>query len=244
MLYHINTRTGNPGKCSAKPGNCPYGTPETHFTSPEAARAFYESNQETVLRSASKARTKSAGGVATVPTTGKDFQKALMSIPSPEDSSVISPPAINDNSGYLGGSRYVGAERAKIDTYIGQTEAAAGIRDLVRKAKLAGEIPQWIDVSVKKNAGAWVSSIAISVGYKPEGGRKVRAIPNSWIYEPYDPEDFRTRRVLRPGADKLQKYISVLGASYESSDINSMVDYFNSSNAGRFSWRDPWEDKD
>jgi len=43
-LYHVNEE-GNPGRCSAKSGNCPFGGEDSHFTSAEAARHSYEENQ-------------------------------------------------------------------------------------------------------------------------------------------------------------------------------------------------------
>lgn len=46
MSYHINPSTGDSGKCSAKPGNCPFGSDDEHYTSPEAARAAFEASQE------------------------------------------------------------------------------------------------------------------------------------------------------------------------------------------------------
>jgi hypothetical protein len=42
MRYHINPTTGEPGKCSAKNGGCPFGGENEHFTSPEAAREAFE----------------------------------------------------------------------------------------------------------------------------------------------------------------------------------------------------------
>lgn len=41
-LYHINPSTGDPGKCSAKLGNCPFGSADEHYTSSEAAREAFE----------------------------------------------------------------------------------------------------------------------------------------------------------------------------------------------------------
>jgi len=41
-MYHINPQTGNPGKCSAKPGNCPYGAAGEHFETKSAAQQEYE----------------------------------------------------------------------------------------------------------------------------------------------------------------------------------------------------------
>jgi len=41
--YHINPETGNPNKCSAKPGNCPFKA--EHYDTKEEARAAYENKQ-------------------------------------------------------------------------------------------------------------------------------------------------------------------------------------------------------
>lgn len=41
-LYHIHPATGDPGNCSAKKGNCPFGNDDTHYTSSEAAREAFE----------------------------------------------------------------------------------------------------------------------------------------------------------------------------------------------------------
>lgn len=40
--YHINTKTGNPGACSAAPGGCPFGGDSNHFESEQEARTAYE----------------------------------------------------------------------------------------------------------------------------------------------------------------------------------------------------------
>jgi hypothetical protein len=40
--FHINMR-GEAGECRAEQGGCPFGGPEDHYASPEAARAAYES---------------------------------------------------------------------------------------------------------------------------------------------------------------------------------------------------------
>lgn len=42
MRYHINPTSGLPGLCSAKPGNCPFGGDENHFTSAESAMSEAE----------------------------------------------------------------------------------------------------------------------------------------------------------------------------------------------------------
>lgn len=49
--YHINLETGEPGPCSARKGNCPFGGDELHFTSEDGARAAFE-----VIAAAEKAK--------------------------------------------------------------------------------------------------------------------------------------------------------------------------------------------
>jgi hypothetical protein len=39
--YHINDK-GNPGKCTAQSGNCPFGDDTKHYSSKEEARNVYE----------------------------------------------------------------------------------------------------------------------------------------------------------------------------------------------------------
>ncbi len=176
------------------------------------------------------------------PKTVQEFDKAILdSVPEVADAKVGGKPQANDDQGYMGGRRFIGAAAGKKDAegrsvFIGQTAAAAGIRQLVAEAKKAGELPKWVDVSVRKNSGAWVSSISVVVGYKPEGSTKAVEIPKEWITA--DENGFR--RNNREAANRLESYVSHLARQYESSDINSMVDYFNSSNAGRVQWRDSW----
>lgn len=44
-MFHVNTKTGEVGKCEAGKGKCPFGDSKQHFTSAEAARASFEANQ-------------------------------------------------------------------------------------------------------------------------------------------------------------------------------------------------------
>jgi len=44
--FHINDK-GEPGKCSATKGNCPFGGPEKHFNTFQEAAIAFESSQET-----------------------------------------------------------------------------------------------------------------------------------------------------------------------------------------------------
>lgn len=46
MKFHVNPETGEAGACKAIKGGCPFGGEEKHFTSIEAARANYESTQQ------------------------------------------------------------------------------------------------------------------------------------------------------------------------------------------------------
>lgn len=236
--YHVNSK-GEAGACSATKGRCPFGGENEHFTSAEAARSFFETNQEAALAGARKASAKLKP--SSPPKTKNQFDTAVASIPLVSESKVIQAPAISDNEGYLGGRRYLGATRAKHTEYVNQTTASAGLRDLVKKAKTLGELPKWLDISITKGTGAGVSSIALVAGYKPEGSRKVRAIPESWIYEPR--EEFRQSKMREP-IKKLEAYLKTLGREYENSDINSQVDYYSSSTGGQLSWRQAWHDKD
>ncbi len=44
--YHINSKTGNPGACSAAPGNCPFGDESNHFGSEAEARTEFEARNK------------------------------------------------------------------------------------------------------------------------------------------------------------------------------------------------------
>lgn len=56
--FHINGE-GNPGKCSAQPDNCPFGTKEAHYDSKAEARQAYE-ERLAHARSLDPVRSKSA----------------------------------------------------------------------------------------------------------------------------------------------------------------------------------------
>lgn len=49
MTYHIKPESGEPGRCSAKPGNCPYGKDAPHFDSAAQARLHYETQQASAI---------------------------------------------------------------------------------------------------------------------------------------------------------------------------------------------------
>lgn len=49
--FHVNPATGEPGECSARPGNCPYGADAPHYDSKEAARHAFEESMDLALAS-------------------------------------------------------------------------------------------------------------------------------------------------------------------------------------------------
>lgn len=54
MSYHVNPKTGDPAKCRAKKGCCPFGSAEDHYTSANEASKAWENMQDTSLISVSK----------------------------------------------------------------------------------------------------------------------------------------------------------------------------------------------
>lgn len=47
MSFHINTKTGKVGPCSAKPGQCPFGKKVDHYETADGARKAYEAFNDT-----------------------------------------------------------------------------------------------------------------------------------------------------------------------------------------------------
>lgn len=62
MLYHVNKATGETGLCKATIRNCPLGGGDEHFTSEEAARAYYESTMAAGSLAAKKKDGRSTRG--------------------------------------------------------------------------------------------------------------------------------------------------------------------------------------
>lgn len=66
MVFHVNER-GEAGRCSAKPGNCPFGGVEDHFTSlRDASLAYERSMSESTFSSKKKITLSSNLGSAQV----------------------------------------------------------------------------------------------------------------------------------------------------------------------------------
>lgn len=49
--FHIRPKTGDPGLCRAKPGNCPYGGEDAHYTTADEARAAFEKSSHSFSES-------------------------------------------------------------------------------------------------------------------------------------------------------------------------------------------------
>ena len=74
--YHINAK-GEAGACSAKKGGCPFGGEDEHFTTPEAARASYESKQEAAHKEENEKWTASElnKAISRIPLHGKSIDE-------------------------------------------------------------------------------------------------------------------------------------------------------------------------
>jgi hypothetical protein len=68
-MYHINGN-GDPGVCTAKSDNCPFGSIEDHFTSANQARYAYESRMGTVEQP--KLKKVSSGSLESMPVVVSD----------------------------------------------------------------------------------------------------------------------------------------------------------------------------
>lgn len=54
-LYHIN-EVGEPGRCTARLGKCPYGGAQDHYLDEQTAREAYELKHESFDKNTSKAK--------------------------------------------------------------------------------------------------------------------------------------------------------------------------------------------
>lgn len=90
------------------------------------------------------------------------FNKKTSSFTTKDIRSSIVPPAKNDNSGYMGGSLFIGG---KYDAVKGkdQTEVAKIIRGDMTAMRKNGAIPPDWKVSVRKQTGAWMNGFDVSV---------------------------------------------------------------------------------
>lgn len=172
----------------------------------------------------------------------KDFEAQIKElVPDPKDSKLIAMPTVtNENYKHEYKGAKAGTKNAD-GSYMTQADVAKEIRNAVKEAKDLGELPSWVEVSARKNGGAWVSSISVTIGRKE--GAKFRAIPEGWIS--------RNASRYHPGDDGLQatrlyKYVSTLASQWESSSSDNF-DNYHSFHAARVSWRsedeDRWEDR-
>lgn len=232
LVYHFNIKTGETGRCKATMQQCPLGPPSTHFTSEQAAREGYEAAMATESLKTLRKEGKQA------PKTLEAFNDAAFKFFDLSSSKVLVPPRVSDPAGgYMGGRRFVGGKVEPKNPdgttkYLSQADAAKLIRADIKAAKDAGEIPEWLDVSVRKASGAWVTSIDMTIGMKVDG--KTRAIPEHWLRDGYRLSE-QTRRI--------KNYIRNVGLQYATDDSNPMVDYFNSHLMPNVKFRSEWEDR-
>lgn len=72
--YHMNPKTGNPNKCSAKQGNCPFkseaGSEATHYASAGEARVGYEQEMEAKTQAARESKKLASRAIAPLNSDG------------------------------------------------------------------------------------------------------------------------------------------------------------------------------
>ena len=140
-----------------------------------------------------------------------------------EDSKVITPPKASDpHGGYLGGRLFVGG---KADTET--REVAKSMREDIKKAIAAGELPSDLKYGVRKRPGSY-DWFEISIA-NSRGGRAVAVSENE-----QKSEGFRNTK----------EYLENLSRQYFSDDSNAMVDYFNSHNSTSVAFRSDWDDRE
>lgn len=140
-----------------------------------------------------------------------------------EDSKVITPPKASDpHGGYLGGRLFVGG---KADTET--REVAKSMREDIKKAIAAGELPSDLKYGVRKRPGSY-DRFEISIA-NSRGGRAVAVSENE-----QKSEGFRNTK----------EYLENLSRQYFSDDSNAMVDYFNSHNSTSVAFRSDWDDRE
>lgn len=198
--------------------------------------------------------------------------------PKLEDSKVLKAPAENSQNGYLGGHKFIGGklqdamDKKRNDlgkgpedwVNISRDEVATLIREDLKAAVKAGELPSDLGYSVRKNAGRGVDSITIVVGKKE--GRKIVPVDDSYRFRKADPEraavmnheishaDTRAisnydrwkderelERVPTDEAKQVEEYLGHLGNQWAQRDINSQVDYYHSYNDAYVLWKSPWD---
>ena len=89
MAFHVNPKTGNPGRCSAIKGGCPFGGEQKHFKSKEEAHEAFEEFQRNLEAIVSKADHKPGKGAI------------AMAMYDPYDYKIESMSLWSDNPSYL-----------------------------------------------------------------------------------------------------------------------------------------------
>lgn len=237
-LFHVNLKTGKAGKCTASLGKCPFGAADVHFTSESAARNYYEAlNSKNSIPSLSRTKTLSA-----TPNTKSAFEASVADF-FPNTSKVVIPPKVDRQiNGQKGDSLFIGGKFYKLDSEgkvasKEQNEVMTEIRQDIKEAKRLNEIPQWLNLSVRKDNTVWTKSVAIVIGMKT--GRELHAIPEKWLYKNgYDEFDGYTKE-----ASIMKTYIQELARQYSYIELHPQSDGFNSLYNCRVSFRSKREDK-
>lgn len=203
-MYHVNPATGNPGLCKATKA-CPFGGPEDHFTSKEAAQKTFEDKQ------ASQAA-KSVRKAPPLKYSEFNFIEDLT------QSKVIATPATDtSDGGYMNGPMFIGGKVVSSGRLYGAAVSKA-IREDIKSAIQAGELPKDLSYNVQKTG---ISDFKIEVGIKEYG---------EW---PMLQGDYKGRNedlFHYETFQKVQNYLKVLGNQWATDDTNSYVDYYNSHN--------------
>lgn len=90
------------------------------------------------------------------------FKNKTSSFATKDISSSITKPAKNDNSGYMGGSLFIGGKYDAVKDK-SQTEVAKIIRGDMTAMRKNGAIPPDWKVSVRKQTGAWMNGFDVSI---------------------------------------------------------------------------------
>jgi hypothetical protein len=230
--FHI-TRDGDVGPCRALKGNCPFGGEsgsENHFDSVQEATEAFEAlwSDMTLPTPQSKIKEKLASRNVS---SGKQAPEVI--IPDPTVSKVIKPPEETEPfSGYMGSNKFVGGKVAEAmrlhGSYIPTNVVTAAIRDDIKSAIKAKELPSDVKYGVRKDSGRGVDSVTIFLSDKnPDSERYMKTVE----------ENGRSYRRLTAEGESLTKYVNALGNQWATDESNSQYDYFNYSHRARVYWQ-------
>lgn len=238
MRYHINNEE-KVGRCSAKPGQCPFGDESEHFDSALSAKAEVEHRKARKAAIEGSVSAKRKRGVA-------DAKESVMQkVPAQEEVSNPTyhlPPAIIDDDPMYGG--WEGA-----NSHYGRRERAPKLREEIKKAIAGGALSKGFKARVSSNfysINLRVESITEADG-APIDGTPYSSIDR--IMHDTDKYSSALSRLIifdrRDGvsgwhfADVLEKhpenqtirdldFAASIASSFTYNKSNAMIDYFNS----------------